>query len=56
QPNMHELIRKHVKRLLNDYIQSPILIDGLDAYIVPPGLGNESGVLGAFALAKHLHG
>ncbi|TWT59411.1 ROK family protein [Rubinisphaera italica] len=56
QPKMHELIRKHVKRLLNDYIQSPTLIDGLDDFIVPPGLGNESGVLGAFALAKHLHG
>lgn len=46
-------IRKKVLQALNGYIQSAAILDHIDAYIVPPGLGNFSGMLGALALAKN---
>ena len=45
-------IRTKVQHLLNDYISSPVLAGSLQEFIVPPALGNRSGVLGALALAK----
>ena len=30
----------------------PAILEKIDTYIVPPGLGNQSGVLGALALAQ----
>jgi fructokinase len=48
------LIRRDVQQLLNNYVQSPAILQNIDAYIVPPGLGNRSGVLGAMALAQQL--
>lgn len=46
------LIRQRVKKLLNNYIASPVLTGDLEEYIVPPALGKRSGVLGAMALAQ----
>jgi fructokinase len=46
------LIRQRVQQLLSGYVQSPAILDQIDGYIVPPGLGDRSGVLGAFALAQ----
>ncbi len=45
-------VRGEVKRLLNGYLQSPLIIQDIDRYIVPPALGSRSGVLGAIALAR----
>jgi hypothetical protein len=39
---------------LNDYIPKRAMIEELDKFIVPPQLGNHSGVLGAILLAKEL--
>jgi fructokinase len=39
-------------KLLNGYVQSPAILERIDEYIVPPALGGEAGVLGAFALAE----
>ncbi len=47
-------IRAKVRRLLNGYPASQILSDSMEEYIVPPGLGSRSGVLGAIAMAKSL--
>ncbi len=47
-------IRHKVQELLNGYIPSPVIMERMDEYIVPPGLGHRSGVLGAVALAKVL--
>jgi fructokinase len=47
---MFEKIRARVKALLNKYLNHPVLINHMDEYIVPPALGNRSGVLGAIAL------
>ncbi|MBQ3079564.1 MAG: ROK family protein [Clostridia bacterium] len=46
------MIRRRTLELLNGYIQSSALLNGADSYIVPPGLGDFSGVTGALILAK----
>lgn len=51
QPQLFPLVRGKTKALLNGYVQSPAILENIDSYIVPPGLGNKAGVLGAFALA-----
>jgi fructokinase len=48
------LVRARVQQLLNGYVQSPAIQRDIDSYIVPPGLGDHSGVLGAFALAQQI--
>jgi fructokinase len=45
------LIRVGLQRVLNGYIQHPLILKEIDSFIVPPGLGTNSGVLGAAALA-----
>ena len=44
-------MRYEVRQLLNNYLQVSELHAQLDAYIVPPALGDQAGVLGAMALA-----
>lgn len=51
QQQLFPLIRQNVQGLLNGYVQSPSLLEEIDQYIVPPGLGDRAGVLGAMALA-----
>lgn len=46
------MVRKNVQELLNDYVQSPAVLEDIERYIVAPGLGDRSGVLGALALAE----
>ena len=46
------LIRRKVRDMMNGDISSPVFAGTLERYIVPPGLGNRSGILGALALAK----
>jgi len=48
QKQLFPLIREKFKNILNDYITLP----PLDEYIIPTGLGNESGILGSLLLAK----
>lgn len=52
--HLFPLIRQRVKALLNDYLASPVFAGDLSDYIVPPALGNRSGVLGALAMAQKL--
>lgn len=47
-------IRRQVQQLLNGYVQSPAILQGIDTYIVPPGLGNRAGGLGSIALAMNI--
>lgn len=51
-----KLTRCKVKQFMNGYVQSSMVIDHLDEYILPPALGNRSGCLGAIAMAKMLVG
>ena len=50
--SLFPLIRQKYQKLLNGYIKVPQIVQDIDHYIVPPGLGNRSGVLGAIGLAK----
>jgi fructokinase len=52
QRQLLSMVRRKTGDLLNGYIQSPSMGPRLDLYIVSPGLGNRSGVLGAIALAQ----
>ena len=46
------LVRGKAQRFLNGYVHSPQILESIDQYIIPPGLGHQSGVLGAIALAR----
>ncbi|RUT31862.1 ROK family protein [Paenibacillus zeisoli] len=50
QAQLFGLIRDQVKYNLNGYVSSEVLLNHLDSYIVPPGLGNRAGLIGALAL------
>jgi fructokinase len=52
QSHLFPLVRRKTLELLNGYVQSPEILERVDEYIVPPGLGNRAGVLGAIALAQ----
>jgi fructokinase len=47
-------IRRRVHELLNGYVSSKSMLENIEEYIVPPGLGNQSGSLGAIALAMQI--
>jgi fructokinase len=50
-------VRRRVKELLNGYVSSKSILENIGTYILPPGLGNQSGSLGAIALAMQaVHG
>jgi len=46
QVQLFGMIRAELSEIVNGYIQLP------ESFVVPPGLGNRSGVLGALALAE----
>lgn len=52
EPQLFPLVRRKVPPLINGYVQTPQIPEGIDEYIVPPGLGGRAGVLGAIALAQ----
>lgn len=52
QRHLFPLIHNNVFTMLNGYIQARTLLEEMDSYIVPPGLGSRAGVLGAIALAE----
>jgi fructokinase len=47
-------VRRRVQESLNGYVASRSVLEQIDEYIVPPGLGNQSGSMGAIALAMQL--
>ena len=50
-PGLHQLTRSKVQQLINGYVHSPMILDSINEYILPPTLGTRSGVLGAIAMA-----
>jgi fructokinase len=52
QVQLFPQIRERVLETLNGYVRSPSLTKRMGEYIVPPILGDRSGVLGAIALAR----
>lgn len=53
-PGFHQAVRCKVQQHNHDYIQSSMLLEQIDEYILPPALGNRSGALGAIAMAIEL--
>lgn len=51
-PHLLSKVQKKTRKLINGYIQSPVILENIESYIVSPGLGNRSGMLGAIALAE----
>jgi fructokinase len=45
-------IRTRLLELLAGYVQHPAIIEDMDNYVVPPGLGDQAGMLGGIALAR----
>lgn len=52
QTHLFAKIRQKTYDYLNGYIQSELILTNMDQYIIPPGLGNQAGMLGAIALAQ----
>lgn len=52
QPQIFGHVRRELKSILKGYIQSPMITQSLDKFVVPPALGSRAGVLGAIALAE----
>jgi fructokinase len=55
QSQLFPLIHHKVPEILNGYIHAPQILERIQEYIVPPGLGGRAGVLGAIALAEQAH-
>ena len=53
-PGFHQSVRHKVIKINNGYVNSIFISEKIDDYILPPALGNRSGVLGAIAMAINL--
>jgi fructokinase len=53
-PGLIERVRARLPAALAGYVDSPALTVGIDDYLVAPGLGPRSGVVGAIELARIL--
>jgi fructokinase len=47
-----ETVHREIVRLMNGYLASAVLSDGISAFVAKPALGPRAGVLGALALAE----
>ena len=52
QRHLFPLVRRHMIGILRGYGVAEEIVDAIDDYIVPPALGDDSGIAGAFALAR----
>jgi fructokinase len=51
QPGLMAQVRSRLRDLVAGYLDTPLLRDEIDTYLVAPALGDRAGVLGAIALA-----
>lgn len=51
QPHLFPRIRRTVQESLNGYLHIPQVLNDIDRFIAPPGLGTLAGPLGALAIA-----
>lgn len=52
EPLLLPTVRTRTQALLAGYVDVPALAEGIRDYLVPPGLGDRAGVLGAIELAR----
>lgn len=55
QKQLFPMIRRKVQELLSGYIDFSEVKGDIDSYIVPPALGDNSGITGALILAKQVY-
>ena len=48
RPPLLPMVRRAVLDSLGGYVRSPRILDEIDAFIVPPALGDRAGVLGGY--------
>jgi fructokinase len=51
-PGLLPAVRHFVRDLLGGHLETPLLLDAIDSYLVAPELGDDAGVLGAIAMAE----
>jgi fructokinase len=51
QPGLMAQVRSRLRDLVAGYLDTPLLGEEIDTYLVAPALGDRAGVLGAIALA-----
>lgn len=56
QDHLLRRVQRKTRELLGGYIQSPLINEDIESYIVLPGLGSRSGILGALALGEQALG
>jgi fructokinase len=54
--HLFPMIRAELQDLLAGYIQAEAITERMGGFVVPPGLGDRAGVLGAIALAQRAEG
>jgi fructokinase len=52
QRELYPMLRIKVQETLGGYLEIPSILEEIEDYIVPPGLAEQAGVLGALALAQ----
>jgi fructokinase len=55
KPGLLPIVRTQVKELISDYIELAGEVGNIDDFIVPPALGDYTGVVGALLLAMAAH-
>jgi fructokinase len=55
-PALLPAVRRRLQELLGGYLETPLLLEHIDRYLVAPGLGDDAGVLGAIAIAEAVSG
>jgi fructokinase len=50
QSHLYPMVRDEVRKLLNGYVKAAAILEHIDSYIVPPGLGDNAGLCGGLAL------
>lgn len=56
QKQLFENIHRYTTKFLNHYVQRPeIMTENIKNYIVAPGLNDDSGIIGALALAQEIY-
>ena len=56
QVHLFPKIRALTQEYLNGYVQAPQILEQIEEFIVPPGLGNRSGAAGCIALGQQALG
>ena len=54
QPQLFPLLRQEIFKQINGYLVTPASLEEMATFIVPPGLGDDSGIRGALTLAAEV--